>query len=134
MAKKSSRPARPGATAKPFSIRLTEDERRHLAAQAGKTPLATYLRDLVLEKPIQTGRKRQIGKIEDHAAFARVLAGLGQTGLAQSLQQLAAAASIGALVVSSEVEGEITSACRAVRAIRRDLMLALGLKDHAGAP
>lgn len=53
----------PGTAARPFSLRFTDDERLLLASQAGGTPLATYLRDLILERSAQAFRRRA-GKLD----------------------------------------------------------------------
>lgn len=122
----SSRAEKPGAAAKPFSIRLTEEERRHLAEQAGRQPLATYVRDLVLARSAQASRQRQRGKVKDDESLARVLAALGQSRIANNLNQLAKAVNFGILPVTPETEQDLSNACVAVVAMRRDLMSALG--------
>jgi hypothetical protein len=124
--KEPHRVKRPGTAAKPFSIRLTEDERQQLAEQAGRLPLATYIRDLVLARPVQTRRQRHRGKVKDNEALARVLAALGQSRIANNLNQLARAVNVGILPATPETEQDLANACVAVIAMRRDLMLALG--------
>ncbi len=116
----------PGTKAKPFSIRLTDDERQSLTLQAGSRPLATYLRDLILAQPAQARRQRQRGKVKDDVSLARVLAALGQSRIANNLNQLAKAVNVGILPVSPETERDIAEACHAVMGMRRDLMFALG--------
>jgi hypothetical protein len=124
-----ARTIRPGAAAKPFSIRLTEDERRSLLERAGKLPLGVFIRDLILADISQTPRRRVANPVKDYEALARVLAALGQSRIANNLNQLAKAVNIGALPVTEETEGEIAEACAAVVAMRRDLMRALGLPE-----
>lgn len=119
----------PGASAKPFSIRLTDDEKRLLVSRAGKLPLGTYVRELILDGKGRAARRRAANPIKDHEALARVLAALGQSELAASLSHLAKAARIGALPVVPETEEEIKRACAAVIAMRSDLMRALGLTE-----
>jgi hypothetical protein len=58
-----------------------------------------------------------------------VLASLGQSRIANNLNQLAKAVNIGALPVTPETESEIVEACAAVSAMRRDLMRALGIGE-----
>lgn len=43
---------------RPFSIRLTEDERRLLLARAGRLPLGTYVRDVILAESSHAKRAR----------------------------------------------------------------------------
>lgn len=120
---------RPGTTARPFSIRLTEDERRLLLERSGKQSLGTYLRDLILGAASQAPRQRSAGKVQDHEALARVLAALGQSRIASNLNQLARAVNIGVLPVTPETDREIREACSAIIAMRRDLMRALGIAE-----
>ncbi len=122
----------PGGSAKPFSIRLTEEEKRLLLNRAGRLPLGTYLRELALGNAPGASRRRVENPVKDHEALARVLAALGQSLIASSLKQLANAAHIGALPVTPETEQEISNACAAVLAMRTDLMRALGLMEGGG--
>lgn len=117
----------PGAAAKPFSIRLTEAERRTLTARSGGRPLGAFVRDIVLAADARALRRSAPTPVKDHQSLARVLAALGQSRIANNLNQLAKAANIGALPVTPETEGEITEACTAVISMRRHLLHALGL-------
>lgn len=119
----------PGKAAKPFSIRLTEDEKRLLLECAGRLPLSTYVRNLLLDGSTRAARRRPANPVKDHQALARVLAALGQSRIANNLNQLAKAANIGALPVTPETEEEISEAYTAVLAMRDDLMRALGLAE-----
>lgn len=125
----SARTIRPRAAARPFSIRLTEDERRSLLERAGKLPLGVFIRDLILAGGSQTPRRRTANPVKDHEALARVLAAFGQSRIANNLNQLAKAVNTGALPVTPETESEIHAACTAVIAMRRDLIRALGLPE-----
>lgn len=108
-----------------FCIRLTDDEKRLLTEKAGRVPLGAYIRNALLEAP---GRRRTArAPTADDTALARVLAALGQSRLSSNLNQLAKALHMGVLPVTPETEADITEACAAVIAMRRDLLLALGL-------
>lgn len=121
----------PRAT-KPFSIRLTEDERGTLLARAGRVPLGTFIRDLLLDGKAQAKRRRSLSPVKDHEALARVLALLGASRIASNLNQLAKAANTGILPVGPETDADLREACAAVVAMRAALMKALGLqKDEA---
>jgi hypothetical protein len=124
---------RPGAAAKPFSIRLTDDEKRHLLTRAGTKPLGAYIRGLILADGLQATRapaRRAPTPVKDHEALARVLAALGQSRISNNLNQLAKAVNIGVLPAAPETEMEIAGACSAVVRMRRDLMRALGLIEE----
>lgn len=118
---------------RPFSIRLTEAEKRLLLERAGRVPLGAYIRNALLSGEAQAKRRRVANAVADDAALARVLAMLGQSRLSNNLNQLAKAVNIGALPVTPETEAEIAEACRAVSAMRGDLVRALGFVE-GGAP
>lgn len=128
-----SRVDKPGATAKPISVRLTDDERRQLAERAGERPLATFIRDLALDRASQSRRQRGIGRIHDKDALARVLSTLGHSDLSNTLVQLAKAARTGTLPLTPETENKLHAAIDAIKEMRRALMRALGISDGGSA-
>jgi hypothetical protein len=128
-----SRAGKPGATAKPISVRLTDDERRQLAERAGERPLATFIRDLALDRASQSRRQRGVGRIEDKDALARVLSTLGHSDLSNTLGQLAKAAHTGTLLLTPETENKLHAAIDAIKDMRRALMRALGISDGDSA-
>lgn len=118
---------RPVAT-RPFSIRLSKEERLHLEREAGAQPLGTYVRARLLND----ARRGKAGRLSaDPALLGQLLARLGQLQLARSLSDLSAAATVGSIVMTPELERELRAASRAVREIRDMLMRALGLKPDA---
>jgi hypothetical protein len=76
-------------------------------------------------------QRRAKTPVKDHEAFARVLAALGQSRIANNLNHIAKAVNIGTLPVTPETEQDIREACSSVSAMRRHLMNALGLIDGA---
>lgn len=123
---------RPGAAARPFSIRLTEEEKRLLLERAGRRPLGSYVRELILAEASRAPRRkarRAKAPVKDHEALARVLAALGQSRVSNNLNQLAKAVNIGVLPVTPETEAYLGEACAAVICMRRSLMRALGLLE-----
>lgn len=112
---------------KPFSIRLTDSEKRLLLERAGRLPLGTYIRDLILAADVQARRVRWHNPVADHKALARVLAGLGQSRLSSNLNQIAKAVNAGLLPLTPETEVELNEACSAVSFMRIELMRALDL-------
>lgn len=132
---KAARPQADKPQAKPFSIRLTDDERKLLLDRAGQLPLSTYVRKLVLEEAARAPRRRTRRSrkpVKDDETLARLLAALGQSRIANNLNQLAKAVNIGVLPVTPETENDIGQACAAVLAMRRDLMGALGFGEEDG--
>lgn len=120
-------------SARSLSVRLTDEERSVLLAKAGSIPLGTYIRKVALADAEQASRRRSRRPVGDQEALARILAMLGQSRIANNLNQLAKAVNIGALPVTPETESEILEACFAVKGLRRDLLRALGLNPE-GAP
>lgn len=136
-AKRGNRKAGP-AVAKPFSIRLSEDERTLLTREAGKLSLGAHIRRKLLGNRVsrrnerEPSRKRPNPKA-NQVALAKVLALLGRSELARSLDAIAKSAVMGALPLSPELIQELRTACAHVRAMRDALVEALGVRrdfDH----
>lgn len=112
----------------PFSLRLSHEERARLEARAGDLALGRYIRMRLLDETGGHGLKA-VAKVQDQAALARVLAQLGASRLSSNLNQLARAANAGALPVTPEIEAALQAACAEVRAMRADLLQALGARN-----
>lgn len=110
----------------PFCLRLTFEERAALEALAGSMPLGAYIREKLLNGAEAQRRKRR-KPLQDEQALARLLAELGNSRLANNLNQLATAANTGSLPVAPETVQAILSACQDVREMRTCLIAALGL-------
>lgn len=120
----------------PFSLRLTAQERARLEREAGETPLATYIKLRLFNNlpPLETFRPSPGGRpATDTHLIAKLLAALGDSRLASNLNQLAKAANMGTLDSGPETEKELLEACAAVKAMRLDLVAALGLKVNGRA-
>jgi len=123
---------------RPFSIRLTPDERAELERRAGTTPLGTFAKGVLFGQGTRTERARTPKAVTgDHQALGRLLAALGASRLASNFNQIAKAANQGALPVTKELEDELWAACAQITDMRRDLLGALGIKatslaDHSG--
>lgn len=110
----------------PFSLRLTEQERAYLIDRANGAPLSSFIKSRLFDD--QPLRARRVGSIiEDREAFARALALLGKSDLAQNVASLARAAEVGALAVDPDTEALLLTACNEVRHIRTMMVTALGL-------
>lgn len=112
---------------RPFSVRLTAEERARVEQKAGDMPLSTYLRSLALNEDAAYRRTRGKRPVKDHQALAKVLAALGASRIASNLNQLAKAANSGSLPITPETEAMLREACAATLAMRRALIQALGL-------
>lgn len=109
----------------PFSLRLTQEERERLEAEAKGKPLGVYIRERLLGDGTAPRKLRRKPSV-DQAGLAKVLGMLGQSRLANNLNQIAKAAHIGVLVVSPALIEEIEEACRDIRTMREALLSALG--------
>ena len=123
--------------AKPFSIRLSEDERKMLLREAGKLSLASHIRQKLFGETVSPRRGKRPSRKQqrpsmDRALLAQVLAALGRSEVAHSLQDIANAARMGALPVTPELIGELHRTCAEIRAMRDALMQALGIKPDDG--
>lgn len=116
---------------KPFSIRLTFEERARLEQAAGNRPLGAYVREELLGADGMRDRPTRQPKT-DQKALAGILAVLGASEVGPSLRSLAKAAELGALPESPEAVSEIRTACRSVEALRLHLIAAIGIKPESG--
>ncbi|AJE47986.1 hypothetical protein [Celeribacter indicus] len=118
----------------PFSLRFTFDERATLDMLRGSMPLGRYIREELLGDDAAPRKRRGRRPVKDQEALGRVLGALGSSRLSQNLNQLARASNSGSLPVSPEVETELRQACADVKAMREELMRALGSLSEGGEP
>lgn len=110
----------------PFSIRFTFEERASLDADRGSSPLAVHIRERLFGDDATPRRKPGNSPIKDAEALGRVLGALGGSRLSSNLNQLAKAVNTGSLPITPETENELVEACQEVKALRADLLRALG--------
>ena len=114
----------------PLSLRVTDEERAFLEKAAGSRSVNAYIREKVFgdaASPRRIYRKPR----PDEAAISQALGQLGQSRLSSNLNQIAKAANLGTLPVTTELSAELAAACSDIRAMRSALIEALGLKDQA---
>lgn len=114
---------------KPFSLRLTPEERQELERRAAEMPVSTYARKVLLKSDQRAQQRRGRYPIKDRQALAQLLARLGQCQLAQSLNEISRAASLGALPLTQETEALLAQAASDISAIKAMLMKALGIQE-----
>lgn len=110
----------------PFSIRFTFEERARLDALRGRQSLAAYIRECLFGDDAAPRKKPGNSPVVHAEALARVLGALGASRLSSNLNQLAKAVHMGTLPVTPETEEELQAACAEVKALRSNLMRALG--------
>ncbi len=123
----SDRSSKPGT--RPFSLRLSPEERARLDRDAAGMSVGSYVRQCLFGPDAAPPRTRGKFPVKDHQALSRLLALLGGSRLSSNLNQLAKSAHLGALPVTSEVEAELLEACEEVAEMRDLLLKALGLSE-----
>lgn len=118
----------------PFSLRFSFEQMALLQSAANGVPLGAYIKAKLFDEPLEKVRRRNTNPIKDHEALGRVLGELGKSRLSQNLNQLARATNTGALPVSPELEAELRQACEDVKALREELLRALGSISDGGEP
>lgn len=96
---------------------------------AGHQSASAYIKSRLFGDATAPVRTRDLFPVRDHAALASALAKLGQSRIANNLNQLARAANLGALDLTPELEAELKEACAAVLEVRSLLVAAVGLSD-----
>lgn len=115
-------------TIPPFSLRLTFEERAKLERDAAGMALGAYIRSRLLDPEKVAPRKRGKFPVKDHKLLAQLLAMLGQSRLANNVNQLAKAANTGSLPVTPEVESALVSAMQDITIMRSLLIQALNVE------
>ncbi|MFA5989412.1 MAG: plasmid mobilization relaxosome protein MobC [Sphingomonas sp.] len=114
-------------TIPPFSLRLTFEERAKLERDAAGMALGAYIRSRLLDPETVAPRKRGKFPVKDHQALAQLLGLLGQSRLANNVNQLARAANSGSLAVTPDTEEALMSATADINHMRQLLIQALDI-------
>lgn len=115
----------------PFSIRFTFEERARLDEKRGRASLAAHIRKRLFGDEVSPRKKPGNSPIKDAEALGRVLGALGRSRLSSNLNQLAKAVNTGSLPVMPETEADLVAACEEIKALRIDLLRALGKSPGA---
>ncbi len=102
----------------PVTLRLTADERAKLEELAEGMTLSAYIRACVFGKEERRRKRRPRNIVADKKAVSQALALLGQSRIANNLNQLAYQANIGALVMEERERAQIEEAYNHVRELR----------------
>lgn len=112
----------------PFSLRLTFEQRARLEADAAGMSLAAYIHWRLFDPDQPPPRQRGKAPVKDQEAIARVIGLLGQSRIANNLNQLARQANLGTLPVTPDTEAALAEAAADIAAMRAMLVKALGLE------
>jgi len=113
----------------PMTLRLTPEERAKLEELAQGMTLSAYIRACVLQDGIAPRRASKRAPVQNEQELAQILGLLGQSRIANNLNQLTKEANCGALLVDEQTGREINEAYGYVVEMRGLLLNALGLKD-----
>lgn len=111
-----------------ITLRLTDDELAKLKMAAEGVSISAYIRKKLFGKNVSLRKTRSSVPVRNQEALAQVLGKLGQTRIANNLNQIAYEANCGSLLMDKETEDEIKLACAQIAWIRVKLIEALGLK------
>ena len=100
----------------------------------GNMPLGRYIREQVLGDDAAPRKKRGRYPVKDHEALGHVLGALGSSRLSCNLNQLPRASKSGSLPVAPETEAYLRRAYEDVKAMRQELLRALGSLSVGGEP
>lgn len=114
-----------------FTLRLTPEDRLRLERDAAGMSLGCYVRWRLFDPANPPPRHRGKFPVKDHQALSAMLGKLGQSHIANNLNQLAKAANSGSLALTPELETELREALQGIAEMRGLLIDALGLADAA---
>jgi len=113
----------------PVSVRLTAEERAQLEQAAAGTSLSSHIRECLFGAEASTRKRRQSVASADARYLAQVLGLLGQSRIANNLNQLAKRANAGVLEWDDQSRQQVAEANRHIAEMRAALIQALGLRE-----
>lgn len=112
-----------------ITLRLSAEEDARLRDLAKGQPVSAYVRSCVFGKNTTRRKHRSHTPVADQQALAKALAMLGQSRLANNLNQLAHHANTGSLLLDEDTTKQIEETYLHVIAMRDALVAALGLVE-----
>lgn len=124
---------KPKETPKPtdtttISLRVTYEEKARLEKAAGNMALSAFLRENLLGKDLKPRKSRGKHPIKDRDALGRVLGRLGRADIAFTMNSLMVACDEGRIYLSEEQSQMLRTIDDDIKAMRADLMQALGFR------
>ena len=124
-----SQPRSAKKTSPRITLRLSEEEHAKLKSLSQGMAVSAYVREAVFGADTSRRKRRSHVPVKDQAAMSKALGLLGQSRMANNLNQLAHHANTGSLLVDEETLSQISEAYEHVIAMRDALIRALGLLD-----
>lgn len=115
----------------PITLRVTDAEREMLKSAAAGMSVSAYIRECVFGDVAAPRKIRSKIPVKDQAALARILGMMGQSRIANNLNQLAYQANMGSLLIDEKTEKEIHEAYALTLFMRAELVKALGLNESS---
>ncbi len=112
------------------TLRLTEDENTRLKHLSQGTTISAYIRKCLFGDKATHRKRRSYRPVQDQESLAKALALLGQSRIANNLNQLAYHANMGTLSVNETTVKQINEAYEQVTTMRDQLIQALGLVER----
>lgn len=109
------------------TLRLTQDELARLQRAAEGVSISAYIRKQLFGSDVSLRKTRSRVPVKNQQALAQVLGRLGETRIANNLNQIAYEANCGSLLMDQQTEDELKVACAHIAWMRVKLIEALGL-------
>lgn len=110
------------------TLRLTEEEFARLKRAAAGVSISAYIRKQLFGDQASLRKTRSRVPVKNQKALAQVLGKLGETRIANNLNQIAYEANCGSLLMDQQTEEELKIACAHIAWMRVKLIEALGMK------
>ena len=114
----------------PVSLRMTFEQKAQLEREAAGMSVAAYIRWRLFNPDTPPPRTRGKFPVKDHQALTKLLALLGQSRIANNVNQLAKAANSGSLPLSPDTERALKEAASDIAEMRRLLLEALNMEPE----
>jgi hypothetical protein len=110
------------------TLRLSVEDHARLKELADEMALSTYIRAQALGEALPRRKPRSLASVTDKQALAQILGLLGQSRIANNLNQLAYHANVGSLAMDDEAQAQIEEAYDQIIFLRQTLVKALGMR------
>ena len=126
-------PHPPKKTSPRITLRLTAEEDAKLRQLCEGMTVSAYIRQRLFGENTARRKRRSHVPVQDQASMAKVLGMLGDSRIANNLNQLAFHANTGTLLIDDQTTSQINEAYEHVCIMRDTLIKALGLSGKGAA-
>ena len=116
-----------------ITLRLTEDEDAKLRKLCEGITVSAYIRQRLFGEDTARRKRRSHVPVQDQASMAKILGMLGDSRIANNLNQLAFHANTGTLLIDDQTTDQINEAYDHICFMRDELIKALGLSGKGAA-